>query len=148
MKTVVVVVAWLCLAVLFLVFISSLNIPKFSWLYHHGKVTNGTVTRLRPEMHNSFGVRFEVNGQTFESGGTGCEGRRVGEKTPVWYDPNHPELSMANDPGSALENEWTVAILVALFFPTAIVAAFCDWIRKRKPFPSQKSSQSLSKKFP
>lgn len=124
---------WFVLAVVLTIGIGSLNWPVYHRMTMKGISGQATVIELRPEFHNTVRYEYRVAGQTFrgqmQSWGPNPELQQlsVGHPLVIYYDSEHPEVSVLGDPRPMLKNETVSVVLTALLTPTFIVLV---WARR------------------
>ena len=120
-------ILWLVLAVVIACVVGSLNLPTNHRLAEKGVSENATIVELLPQIHNTVHYEYQVAGQTFQ----GRMGSRqpnppseqlgVGQSVVIYYDPEHPEVSVLGDPKLMFSGEIFPVVLAALGGPTFIV---------------------------
>jgi hypothetical protein len=120
-------IIWLVSAVVIACVIGSQNLPTFHRLAEKGVSEKATIVELLPQIHNTVRYEYQVAGQTFQ----GRMGSRqpnppseqlgVGQSVVIYYDPEHPEVSVLGDPKLMFSSETAPVMLAALIFPTFIV---------------------------
>ena len=132
-------ITWLVLAVVVAIGIGSLNLPTFYRLAERGVSEKATVVELFPQNHNTVRYEYKVAGQVLQ--------RRMGSSQPnppsgqlaigqsvvIYYDPQHPEVSVLGDPKLMMRSEMVPVVLAAIIFPTflVVVLAWKDHERKK-----------------
>ncbi len=131
------VVTWLVLAVVIAIGIGSLNWPSYRRMALRGISGQATVIELLPKIHNTLRYEYHVAGRAFQgqmqswSPNPLLEQLAVGQSVIIYYDPEHPEVSVLGDPNPMLKNETISVALAALVVPTFLVAAWV-WRASRK----------------
>src|ERR1700761_3105067 len=121
------VILWLVLAVIIGCMIGSQDLPTYHRLAERAISGKATVIELLPQQHNTLRYEYQVAGQTYQ-GRMGsrqpnppAEQLGVGQSVVIYYDPEHPEVSVPGDPRLMFNNEMFLVALAALMAPTFIV---------------------------
>jgi len=107
-----------------------LNLPTCWRLAHRGASIRGTVIEVLPNMHATVRYRYNVDGREFfgqrQPRPPNPSFERLAEGAPltVWYDPEHPEVSVLGLPGALLQGEAISVMLWAVIAPTFILLAW------------------------
>jgi hypothetical protein len=100
-----------------------LNLPDYIPLSMDHRTTEGTITKLEPENHNSVYYQFVIGGQTYEGAETRANEfvNGVGRKITVFYHPKSPAKSSISQPYDLLVNELITLGLIVLIFPGLVL---------------------------
>lgn len=93
-------------------------------LANSGENTVGIVTKLNPELHNSYTYEYTVNDRRYEKGTIAYPGVRIGDAVPVVYLPADPGVSDVGDVGTiaaTFRHELELVAVAATVFPAFIV---------------------------
>ncbi len=110
--------------------IGSLNWPVYRRIATRGVAAGGTVIELLPNIHDTVRYEYRVGGKMFEGQmqswppNAPLEQLRTGQSLVVYYDPQHPEVSVLGDPKPMLKNETISVALAALVVPTFLVGVW------------------------
>ncbi len=130
-------ITWLLLAVVTAVGIGGLNWPVYRRMAARGVLDKATVVELFPKIHDTVRYEYEVGGRTFEGKmqswqpNPPLEQLGVGQSLVIYYDPQHPEVSVLGDPKLILRNETISVLLATLGVPTFVVVRW-TWRASRK----------------
>lgn len=97
-------------------------------LRNRGVLAEGVALGRKP--HDQIEYSFMVEGRVYTNvgipgmGAPRFEEIAVGQRLPVYYLPQSPEVSCLGDPGKLLHNELPPVLLVIVLFPSAIVGIF------------------------
>ena len=129
------VVTWLGLWLLLAILVGALDgrwCLNYYRLSRPGVAVEGVAREWKP--HQEVGFSFEVNGRTYRGIGRsdiGGFGRiSIGDKVPVYYLVDNPEVNCLGDPKQLYSAELPGLVGNALLFPTMIVCALIWRTRK------------------
>jgi hypothetical protein len=120
-------IIWLVLAVGIACLTGSLNLPTYHRLAEKGVSGSATIVELLPQFHNTVRYEYHVAGQTYQ----GRMGSRppnppseqlgIGQSVVIYYDPEHPEVSVLGEPKAMFDGETFPVMLAALVLPSFAV---------------------------
>ena len=128
-------IAWALLAVIFAGSILAFQFPylqRIERIRENPATTTGVFTGKNCAYHASRSYAFEVDGKSYDGGGSSeaggdCRNIQIGAQILVHYQMNEPANNSGGDPVALLWNEIIPAILVALLFPPIIIWSFARW---------------------
>ncbi|MFT3898099.1 MAG: DUF3592 domain-containing protein [Thermomonas sp.] len=124
------VAAWLGLALIFGLLLSSLNLFRYHQLVENGVATTGRVLSLEELNHQTVHYTYRVGDQSYSGLGTLGEGNPkfeaidVGDPVLIYYSTEKPSLSVLGRPDSRFKNELEAILLAALTIPAVLVGGF------------------------
>ena len=130
-------ITWLVFAIAVAVGLGSLNWPTYRRSAVRGVEGQAKVIELLPKIHDTVRYEYRVAGRTFEGQMTTwqpnppTEQLNVGNSLTIYYDPDHPEVSVLGNPKPILRNETISVVLAALGAPSFLVLAWA-WRASRK----------------
>jgi Protein of unknown function (DUF3592) len=130
-------ITWLVFAIAVTAGMGSLNWPTYRRLAARGVEGQAKVIELLPKIHDTVRYEYHVAGKTFEGQMTTWQPNpptkqlSVGNSLTIYYDPDHPEISVPGDPKPILRNETISVLLAALVAPTFLVLTWA-WRASRK----------------
>ena len=125
--------AWILMAVAVAIGVGSLNWPTYRRMVMRGVSGQATVIELLPKNHNSLRYEYFVAGKPFRgqmqswSPNPPLEQLAVGQSLAIYFDPNHPEVSVLGNPVAMLKNETICVGLAAILVPTCLMIAWVWW---------------------
>ncbi len=111
--------------------VGSINCPMLWRLAHGAAATAGRITAIDRSNHNTVRYEFTVDGRRqngAQQGYSQAGSAKIGESIRIYYLPNDPSVSLADQPSDELQNEIITVGLAAILFPALLVAG----LRTRK----------------
>ena len=76
----------------------------YSWyeMSMNGQMTEATITKVQPEVHQNCYFRYEVKGKQYDGFSSGCSHLSIGQEMSVMYLPNNPSVVTTKEPKGEL----------------------------------------------
>jgi len=137
-------IIWLGLAVGIGCLVGSLNLPTFHRLAEKGVSEKATIVELLPKFHNTVRYEYQVAGETYQ-GRMGSsrpnppsEQLGIGQSVVIYYDPEHPQVSVLGDPKGMFYEE-TFAVMFAALMGSTFIVLRLAWIERKRKKASSKA---------
>jgi len=129
------ITAWATLTMAVAIWCAVAARPAFS-LKRHAEAVEGTISRLRPENHQTFEYTYSVGQSTYTGASRGESDRpfatcKVGDPITVFYDARNPSVSTAGSPD--LRRTQTVGNGIAACALIPVITLYL--LRQRKLLP-------------
>jgi hypothetical protein len=117
-------VAYIVSAIAIMLFVGSINIPKYIALEREGRIGVAAVLSTDCGNHTRITYGFTINGERIVSSSVSpskCENIHVNDHLRVWYVPNNPRINALSDPDINLRMELFMTMAATILLPLILL---------------------------